>query len=122
MIRLLYTFFIIIFLIAIIKKTTRSLHMLQQNLYNENNRYLKWIGKNVKDFINVEIIGVILSLYTLLKIYSETKYTNIIILVLILVYMFSFATILKMESKNQNKKPLVYTARVKRLLVTISII
>ena len=27
-------------------KSKKSLHMLQQNLYNENNRYLKWIFKN----------------------------------------------------------------------------
>ena len=35
----------IIFLYSMIK-TRRSLHMLQQNLYNENNRYLKWVNKN----------------------------------------------------------------------------
>lgn len=28
--------------ILIIIKSKKNLHMLQQNLYNENNRYLKW--------------------------------------------------------------------------------
>ena len=27
----------------------RSIHMLQQNMYNENNRYFKWIFKNLKE-------------------------------------------------------------------------
>ena len=26
----------------------RSIHMLQQNMYNENNRYFKWVFKNLK--------------------------------------------------------------------------
>ena len=47
MTRLFYLAFIFLFLIAVIKKTTRALHMLQQNLYNENNRYLKWVFKNL---------------------------------------------------------------------------
>ena len=30
-------------------------HMLQQNLYNENNRYLKWVFKNYKQFLDLDI-------------------------------------------------------------------
>ena len=35
-------------LVYVINISSKSLHMLQQNLYNENNRYLKWIFKNIK--------------------------------------------------------------------------
>ena len=33
---------LIVMSILVILKTKRNLHMLQQNLYNENNRYIKW--------------------------------------------------------------------------------
>ena len=35
----------LVFLVYLIVKGKKALHMLQQNLYNENNRYLKWISK-----------------------------------------------------------------------------
>ena len=43
-------------------KTKRNLHMLQQNLYNENKRYIKWLVKNREQFMDIEliIIGVLL--------------------------------------------------------------
>ncbi len=47
---------------AVFFKTKRSLHMLQQNLYNENNRYIKWIFKNYKQFLDWDLILVIVSL------------------------------------------------------------
>ena len=48
--------FIIIFVYHLIK-TKRSFQMLQQNWYNDGNRYLKWIVKNKnKVFINWDII------------------------------------------------------------------
>ena len=37
-------------------KTKRNLHMLQQNLYNENNRYIKWLIKNREQFMDIELI------------------------------------------------------------------
>ena len=38
--------FAFIYLIYIFYKSRTALYMLQQNLYNENNRYLRWIGRN----------------------------------------------------------------------------
>ena len=49
---MIYFLLISAFIFAIIFKTKRSLHMLQQNLYNENNRYLKWSLKNYKQFLD----------------------------------------------------------------------
>ena len=52
----------ILFLISLlfinIYKSKRHLHMMQQNLYNENNRYIRWILKNSK-FINIELFQII---------------------------------------------------------------
>ena len=45
----LYIMIVIAYFYAIYYKSQRSLHMLQENLYNENNRYVKWVMKNLKE-------------------------------------------------------------------------
>ena len=42
--------------VVIIIKSQKSLHMLQQNLYNENNRYLKWMISHSSNLISIEFI------------------------------------------------------------------
>ena len=37
---------LLVMFVYVIELSLKSLHMLQQNLYNENNRYIKWIFKN----------------------------------------------------------------------------
>ena len=55
--------FIISFVFVNRYKTKRYLHMLQQNLYNENNRYLKWIKKNIETtIVNVSVLGIAFSM------------------------------------------------------------
>ena len=39
--------FILPFILYIFLRTKKSLHMLQQNLYDENRRYIKWMIKNI---------------------------------------------------------------------------
>jgi len=41
-------------------KIKKSFHMLQQNLYNENNRYGKWILKNLDRTVNLFDVFLIL--------------------------------------------------------------
>ena len=66
--------FILLFLITIliIIKSKKNLHMLQQNLYNENNRYLRWIKRNYKDCFNV--IDFLPFLFMLFLIITEDSY------------------------------------------------
>ena len=57
----------IIFLISLlfinIYKSKRHLHMMQQNLYNENNRFLKWVFKNKRQvFLNLNLYGILFSI------------------------------------------------------------
>ena len=59
---LMYLVLLLIITVTIFLKSKKSLHMLQQNLYNENNRYLKWVIKNFMSFFNVEIIAIILTI------------------------------------------------------------
>ena len=60
---------IIIFLIifySVTVKSRKSLHMLQQNLYNENNRYLKWLKQNRKVALkHYDLMGLLLSVIAL---------------------------------------------------------
>ena len=49
------------FAFVLIFKSKRYLHMLQQNLYNENNRYVKWVFKNYKQFMDWDIILILIA-------------------------------------------------------------
>ena len=53
----LYSVLVLCLVFLTFYKSVRSLHMLQQNLYNENNRYLKWVVKNYKNLISFEILA-----------------------------------------------------------------
>lgn len=118
----LYLLIIGALLIAIIFKSKRFLHMLQQNLYNENNRYLKWVFKNIRKFLDIDIFIMIASLVGWLVIYDIDK---LALLDGILVIGLSIFLGLVWDSRikhDQNKKPLVITKRVKRLIITTSIL
>ena len=95
-------------------KYKKPLQMLQQNWYNTDNRYLKWLKNNFhKAILWLEIPLLIV----FLPIDSEVK---IIILDLIL---FSLSYLYyKRNLKEQTKIKLVVTMRIKRLLLTILLI
>ena len=110
--------------VYIIYATKKSLHMLQQNLYNENNRFLKWILKNKKlVFVNLNLYGI---LFAILLFYSndvkEVDLNSLFIGVSSLVYIVSLYIDRQKRKLDQNKKPLVVTKRIKRLIFTISLL
>lgn len=97
-------------------KGKKAMHMLQQNLYNENNRYLKWMDNNLKTcFLHLDIASSIIILTALLL---SNSLSNMLIIGAFIVYIISGYIILETGKKEQVKKPLVITARVKRLIVT----
>lgn len=97
-------------------KGKKAMHMLQQNLYNENNRYLKWMDNNLKIcFLHLDIAASIIILGALLL---NNKLSNMLIITSFIVYVMSGFIILETAKKEQVKKPLVITARVKRLIIT----
>ena len=113
---------ILVAILAIIVKSKKSLHMLQQNLYNENNRYVKWVVNNSNNFFSLEILIVLIaSLANVFFVNNDTisLILNIITIILYLIYIVKFKNNLKNE---QVKKPLVITARVKRLIATTIIL
>ena len=116
-------YLITILIIALLfVKSKKSLHMLQQNLYNENNRYIKWNLKHCSQFLNIEIIAILLSAIGLFVVYDLRLYNFIIELALKIIYLISFILWKNHLKNEQTKKPLVYTKRIKRLILTTSII
>ena len=102
-------------------KTRRALHMLQQNLYNENNRYLKWVWKNKMEMVkNIDIYGILFTALFALSVNTLISYYFMALLVILYGYCIRRDEIKK--KKEKDKKPLVYTQRVKRLVTTLTII
>ncbi len=111
---------VILWLILICIKLKKSLHMLQQNLYNKGNRYLKWMISNFKKvFITIDLV---LVLYIIFLLLADNYVISTLLLDILLIVSIIKNVSDNLEDKKKEKKPLVITNRVKRLLVTITII
>lgn len=95
----------------------KSFHMLQQNWYNDGNRYLKWINNNSK-FIFVWYDY----LFILIFILSFVIKTNILSIVIFIYYLVISYLLRKRQKNEQVKKPLAFTPRIKRMCITIFIL
>ena len=97
-------------------KNKKALHMLQQNWYNEGKRYIKWMFTNLyKVFIEIDMFFIIF----VIALFIDFKYSALIFMIF---YIICLALSMKRRKKEQVKKPLAYTKRVKRLIITESII
>lgn len=115
-----YTISFLILLVFNAIKNKRSLHMLQQNLYNENNRYIKWIKKNLKSvFITLDFISFLLISIAYLL---DNKISGVLVIIAWILYTLESIRILNNRKIEQVKKPLVITKRVRRLIFTISVL
>ena len=114
---------IVIFLIifyAVTIKSRKSLHMLQQNLYNENNRYLKWLKQNRTQALkHYDVIGLIL---TIISLFTGNILSTILLVISAVIYLFDTEVIKYSIMIEKAKKPLVKTARVKRQILTLYIL
>ena len=122
MIIILYSVVLLTFFYANYYKSSKTLHMLQENLYNENNRYLKWVINNKRDFLSIDIIVIMISLFGVFVIYNiePVSYLSMILVSLFLIlegYAWN-----KEITNNQNKKKLVVTPRIRRLIAMASLI
>jgi len=106
-----FIIYLVIITVYLIFRTKINLHMLQQNFYNENNRYIKWIVKN-KKFLCVDIMFLII---ILLGVIIDKK---IISYGLITFYVIMIINVINYLKKEQVKIPLRYTFRVFRLILT----
>ena len=109
-------FSLIIGFIYYFVENTKSLHMLQQNWYNEGNRYIKWIKNNSKKvFIDLDMFFILFIIF----IFIDKKLSMILFCIFYVICLRNFLHKKKIE---QVKKPLALTKRVKRLMITSSLI
>ena len=97
-------------------KTKKSFHMLQQNWYNDGNRYIKWINKNLKKiFLTIELSFILFFIF---------KWLEPVLSMILVVLLYTILALLYLRNsrREQTKKPLAFTKRVKRLLVTTTIL
>ena len=111
--KLYYILSLLFALFYLIYKSRKAMHMLQQNWYNDGNRYVLWIFDNLKKVFLVFDILFILFIF-LNGVYSIIVFIGYIILC----YYLRKLTV----KKEQSKKPLVITARIKRLYTTMIIL
>ncbi len=90
-------------------KSQKSLQMLQQNWYDDGNRYLKWLFNNLGRVLgNIDVLIILLVFFN--------RYVG---LVFGLFYVIMFILNYFFKKQEQNKKPLVITSRVKRLYLSM---
>ena len=110
--------FIFIYLIYIFYKSKNSLYMLQQNLYNENNRYIKWLVRNKKRIFNYYDLVPIL-FFAFIYIVKDQTIIDFTVVASLIVYMYGIYNEYKKNKESQNKIPLKGTNRIKRLFIMI---
>ena len=111
-----FLFSLIPYLLLIIFKTKNSLHMLQQNYYDQSFRYIKWLKKNYKKLlIDVDIASILILLCLIFNPYVAMGLFFFLYLLLYKLYRIN-------DSVKQNKKPLDVTPRIKRMYLTLIII
>lgn len=89
-----------------------SLHFFQLNSYRFDT-HCKWLRQNLGRFLPHNMLAVLLLIDTLISFNIRAKLAIALCLLIIAVFV---------ERPKQAKKPLVYTARVKRMLVTATIL
>ena len=97
----------------IVFKAKKYMHMLQQNWYNDGNRYIKWVMNNFeKVFLVFDVLFIIFA-------FLKNKYAIITFGVF---YIICYILHRNKVRKEQSKKPLVITARIKGLYTTMLIL
>ena len=103
-------------LIYFYRLTRHGIHMLQLESYFLS-RYSKWMKKNLKKVVNIKAI--ILLLISSVLVLINNKITILVGFILEILFLLFLTLTFK---KQKEKKPLVVTARVKRMYVTYLIL
>jgi len=105
-------------LLYVFLRTKKALHMLQQNLYNDDNRYIKWMKNNFsKIMLSYELLQLLL-----IPLIIYLKLNIVIYISFGVIYLVLFIINRNVMKNEKVKKPLVVTARVKRILTTTIIV
>lgn len=110
--------FTLIWILYMFYRTKKALHMLQQNLYDDDKRYYKWIKNNLnRTMLSTSLLNLIVVILSLIF-----KNNIVLIILYIIIYILLFIYEFGKKHSEVVKKPLVVTARVKRLLTTMFIL
>ena len=113
--------YLFVYLVYIFYKSRTSLYMLQQNLYNENKRYLRWCERNKKRIFNsIDFLPLILSIFLFLS--NESFIVEVIYVSIMIIYIIGIYDEYHKNQDNQNKIKFNITSRIKRLYLTEFII
>ena len=115
---LLWFIFLFFYLINTAFSTKHALHMFLQNRY-ELPRYLSWLHERKFNYEDM-IVNIVLAVLFIVAIFIKNTLIWIIYLTLLIIVKAMIEYVF--ESKKQYIKPLVYTARVKRQIITLVII
>lgn len=111
--KILFIVSVLVALFYLLFKSKKAMHMLQQNYYNDDKRYINWMSNNYKKmFLNFDL------LFLLFIVLVFVKNTLLSIILFICICLISYITYKDKMKKEQSKKPLVITARVKRMFIT----
>lgn len=115
---MLYLISLIPFLILLAYDFKKMLHMAQQNLYNDDNRFFRWTIKELKGFKTpLKCSLVVLITYVILILCKlDAKYVTMFYFALVSLIILRIK--IKLNKKNDIKIALKITARVKRLMFT----
>ena len=102
-------------LLYVILRLIKNMHMLQQNFYNENNRYIKWGLKNITNVFRLDIILLVVNIINL---FINNKYLIYVNVLYILLFIYEY----NVKKKEQVKIPLKITSRVKRMFITYTLL
>ena len=113
--------YICVYLVYIFYKSRTSLYMLQQNLYNENKRYLRWCERNKKRIFNsIDFLPLLLAIFLFFS--DESFIMEVIYLSTMVIYVIGIYDEYHKNQSNQNKIRFNITNRIKRLYLTEFII
>ena len=113
--------FLGVYCIYVIYRSMEAMHMLQQNLYNENGRYIRWIFRNFKRvFSYFDFIPIIF--FLLIYIIEDKHILDLVLIASMFVYLFGIVNEYKINKERENKLPLKATGRIKRLFITLLVI
>lgn len=106
------------FILIILIDFKKSLHMAQQNLYNDDNRFLKWTFKDFIQFKTLTKCSIVVIITYLILIIFRLNSKTVVSIYFFLVCLVIYIIKLKEEKLNDTKIGLKITPRVKRLIIT----
>ena len=109
---------LISFVLLLIYDFKKSLHMAQQNLYNDDNRFLRWTIKDIKSLKNPLKCSLVVLVTFLILIVLNLESKMVTSIYFFVVCLVIFILKIKENKQNDTKIGLKVTARVKRLIVT----